>query len=461
MYTEKYNTIKESVLNGKNVARINFSHGKKEEHLNKINIVKKVREELEIPVAILVDTRGPEIRTNDFESGSAFLEQGTEFTFKYDEVLGNSRECSLTYKNLYKDIKLGDKILIDDGLVELEVKKIKHKDIVCIINNSGYVSNKKGVNVPGIPLEIEFLSNKDKDDILWAMDQDIDFIAASFVRNKSDITSIRLLLKQFRKSEISIIAKIENQQGIDNIEEIMEVADGIMIARGDLGVEIKTEKIPQIQKWIIKLCNEKKIPVITSTQMLDSMMRNPRPTRAEIMDVANAVYDGTDCLMLSGETAAGKYPVQSLKTMTEIAKSTEEALDYDKLLSDSIKNLKHTTTDAISYSTCTCANSVNAKLIITATFSGYTARMISKFKPKQPIIATTTDKNVLRRLQILWGVTPFLMKEVDNTDELINTSIEIAQQKELISKGDYAVITAGVPINVKGTTNFLKIHEVK
>lgn len=447
------------VENGLNVCRFNFSHGSHEEHKERFDVAKGVREKLGKPVALLLDTKGPEIRTGNFADPEVLLEEGQIFTITMKDVIGTKEICTVSYKDLAKDVVSGDTILIDDGLVGLRVKEVNGDDIVCVVENSGIVKNHKGVNVPGVKINLPAITEKDASDIEFGISQGIDYIAASFVRKASDVLAIRELLEKNNATDIQIISKIENQEGVDNIDEILKVSDGIMVARGDLGVEIPTEDIPVVQKMIIRKCNELAKPVITATQMLDSMIRNPRPTRAEVTDVANAIYDGTDAIMLSGETAAGKYPVEAVKTMATIAKRTEETLDYDNLLKQNTKN-NSTVTDAISHATCTTAIDLNASAIITSTSTGYTARMVSKFRPKCPIIATTDDEKVMRRLALTWGVYSVKASNAHNTDEVIENSIEAAKNAKYINHGELVVITAGVPVGVSGTTNLIKVHVI-
>jgi pyruvate kinase len=459
--SEKEEVLRQLILNGLNVARLNFSHGDHEEHKNRIDLVKKIREELDMPVAIMLDTKGPEIRTKDFENGAVDLVEGQEFTLTTRDILGNKDICSITYKGLPNDVKKGDTILIDDGLIALEVVEIKDgTDIKCIVKNPGPVKNKKGVNVPNVKINLPAITEKDRADIEFGIANDIDFIAASFIRKASDVLEIRKILEENNAEHIQIISKIENQEGVDNIDEIIEVSDGIMVARGDLGVEIPTEEVPLIQKMIIKKCNEVGKPVITATQMLDSMIRNPRPTRAEVTDVANAILDGTDAIMLSGETAAGKYPVEAVKTMANIARKTEASLDYAKILQSKTVGKDITVTNAISHATCATAQDLEASAIITATSSGYTAKAVSKFRPKAPIIAATPNQRVMRKLAVVWGVYPIFAEHTDSTDEIIDLSVEKALEKGLIDNGDLIVITAGVPVGVAGSTNLIKVHIV-
>ncbi|MGX4601451.1 pyruvate kinase [Faecalimicrobium sp. JNUCC 81] len=457
--SDKEETLTQLVENGLNVCRFNFSHGSHEEHKGRLDLAKKVREKLNQPVALLLDTKGPEIRTGNFDQPEVLLEEGKKFTITMKEVMGTKEMCTVSYKGLSNDVKSGDTILIDDGLVGLKVQEVNGDDIVCVVENSGIVKNHKGVNVPGVKINLPAITPKDRSDIEFGISQGIDYIAASFVRKASDVLAIREILEENNATDIQIISKIENQEGVDNIDEILKVSDGIMVARGDLGVEIPTEEIPIVQKMMIKKCNELAKPVITATQMLDSMIRNPRPTRAEVTDVANAIYDGTDAIMLSGETAAGKYPVEAVKTMATIAKRTEETLDYDAILKANGKN-NNTVTDAISHATCTTAVDLDASSIITSTSSGYTARMVSKFRPKCPIIATTNDEKIMRRLALTWGVYSIKSSEAGNTDEVIENSIEAAKEAKYINNGELVVITAGVPVGVSGTTNLIKVHVI-
>ncbi len=459
--SEKREIFTELVKQGLNVARLNFSHGDHEEHGARMKTVKEVREELNIPVAILLDTKGPEIRTGKFKDPEVLLEDGQEFIITTRDVLGDATICSVSYEGMAKDLVVGDTILIDDGLIALEVIEIKSDtDILCLVKNSGVVKNNKGVNVPGVKINLPAITEKDQKDIEFGIKMDIDFIAASFVRKAADVLAIRRILEENNAEHIQIISKIENQEGVDNINEILEVSDGIMVARGDLGVEIPTEEIPLAQKELIRLCNKAGKPVITATQMLDSMMRNPRPTRAEVTDVANAIFDGTDAIMLSGETAAGKYPVEAVKIMSDIAKRTESAINYKEILKNKNAVKEITVTDAISHATCTTAMDLDASAIVTATSSGYTARMVSKFRPKTPIIATTISERVRRRMSLIWGVYSVLTEQLQSTDDVLETSVSKALENDLIKRGDLVVITAGVPVGVVGTTNLIKVHIV-
>ena len=457
--SDKEDVLTQLVENGLNVCRFNFSHGSHEEHKVRLDLVKKVREKLNQPIAILLDTKGPEIRTGQFAEPEVLLEEGQKFTITMNDVIGTKEMCTVSYKDLAKDVVSGDTILIDDGLVGLRVEEVNGEDIICVVENSGIVKNHKGVNVPGVKINLPAITPKDRSDIEFGISQGIDFIAASFVRKASDVLAIREILEENNATDIQIISKIENQEGVDNLDEILEVSDGIMVARGDLGVEIPTEEIPVVQKMMIKRCNEVGKPVITATQMLDSMIRNPRPTRAEVTDVANAIYDGTDAIMLSGETAAGKYPVEAVKTMATIAKRTEQTLDYNKILKENSKN-NNTVTDAISHATCSTAVDLNASAIITSTSTGYTARMVSKFRPNCPIIATTNNEKVMRQLGLSWGVYTVKSEKAINTDEVIENSIDAAKNANYINNGELVVVTAGVPVGVSGTTNLIKVHVI-
>ena len=450
--SENEETLRELIKNGLNVCRLNFSHGSHEEHKGRMDLVKKLREELNMPTAILLDTKGPEIRTGKFDVPEVFLEEGQTFTITMKDVIGDKERCTVSYKGLANDVKPGDTILIDDGLVGLTVKEVNNDDIVCEVQNSGIVKNHKGVNVPGVKVNLPAITEKDRSDIEFGIEQGIDFIAASFVRKVSDVLAIREILEENNAEHIKIISKIENQEGVENLDEIIEVSDGIMVARGDLGVEIPTEEIPVVQKLMIKKCNEAGKPVITATQMLDSMIRNPRPTRAEVTDVANAIYDGTDAIMLSGETAAGKYPVEAVKTMATIAKRAEETMRNRR---DKINKSKNVT-DAISYATCTTAMDLEARAILSSTASGHTARMVSKFRPDCPIVATTSNESVRRQLALTWGVLPLMREKSANIDQVIVNSIEAAKTAEYVNENDIVVITAGG----SETTNLIKVETV-
>ena len=454
---EVFRTLVES---GLDVARLNFSHGSHEEHLARILMIKKVRAELEKPVAILLDTKGPEIRTGKF-AGEVELKEGQTFTLTTQEYLGDQEKCQVSYEGLPQDVAPGTLILIDDGLVGMEVVSAEGSEIVCRVLNGGIVKSNKGVNVPGVSIQLPAITEKDISDIIFGIDNGIDFIAASFIRKAADVMEIRKVLEAHGGQHVHIISKIENQEGVDNMREILEVSDGIMVARGDLGVEIPTEHIPLVQKELIKLCNRAGKPVITATQMLDSMIRNPRPTRAETTDVANAIFDGTDAIMLSGETAAGKYPVEAVRTMATIAAAAENSLDYGALLRSVHKSeADDNVTFAVSHATCLTALDLQASAIMTATSSGFTARKISKFRPKAPIIAATTSEQVRRKLALVWGVTSISLGKADSTDEIMEKSLRSAQEAGLIEQGDLVILTAGIPVGVAGATNMMKVHLV-
>lgn len=459
--SEERSIFKQLVENGLNVARLNFSHGSHEEHLGRIDMIKSVREELGAPVAIMLDTKGPEIRTGKFSVPVVTLIEGQTFTLTTEEFLGTQEKCQISYVGLPQDVVPGDKILIDDGLIELEVKSTTDTDIETVVLNAGDVKNNKGVNVPGVKINLPAITEKDKGDIIFGIKNDIDFIAASFIRKEADVLEIRKILEENGGDDIHIISKIENQEGVDNLSEILNVSDGLMVARGDLGVEIPTEQVPLAQKTMIRMCNLEGKPVITATQMLDSMIRNPRPTRAETTDVANAIYDGTDAIMLSGETAAGKYPVEAVKTMALIAKTTEDSLDYTKILREKARSItEQGVTFAVSHATCTTANDLEAAAIVTATASGFTARKVAKFRPKAPIIASCTNEKVRRKINLVWGVFSLFTEEATSTDQIFNSSVEQAKANGYIKPGDLIVFTAGVPVGVAGATNLMKVELV-
>ena len=449
--SDKYEVLKKLALNGMDIARFNFSHGDHEEQKRKMDLLKEVRDDLRKPIAILLDTKGPEIRTGVLKDGQKVtLEEGQQFVLTTEDIVGDSERVSITYDGLSEDVEPGKKILIDDGLIELEVKEIQGSDIVCTVINGGELGQRKGVNVPNVPVRLPAITEKDKEDIIFGMKQGVDFIAASFVRNAEAIREIKALLKEHDSRYIPIIAKIENEEGIRNIDEILEVADGIMVARGDLGVEIPAYELPHLQKMLIQKCNDALKPVITATQMLDSMMRNPRPTRAEVTDVANAVYDGTDAVMLSGETANGKYPLEALKMMVKIVEDAESHLDYKEIV-NKIKGQRHKSiSNTISYATVTSAMRLNAKCIIVPTSSGSTARVVSKFKPSCTIVGVSPNAETLRRMQIFRGVVPVKSVPCVTTEEICREAICIAKLNELVSIGDIAVVTAGIPSTTLG-----------
>ena len=456
--TDKEEVLRNLMKNGMNVARMNFSHGTHEEQKARLDMIKKLREELNLPVAALLDTKGPEIRIGDVEGGKLELKPGQEFTLTTEEILGTEKKVTITYKELYKDVEPGDSILIDDGLIGMEVVRIDESDIVCRVKNGGFISNHKGVNVPGVELNMPFVSPKDLADIVFAVEQDYDFIAASFTRTAEDIMEIRKILQEHGGEKIHIIAKLENKQGVNNCEDILRVADGIMIARGDMGVEIPLEEVPVIQKELIRKAMHMGKPVITATQMLDSMMKNPRPTRAETSDVANAIYQGTSAIMLSGETAAGAYPIEAVQTMAKIAERTEQDIDYSREFKPRKLAEAPDVTSAISHATCTTAADLKAAAIVAVSKSGRTVSRIAKYLPVCPIIGCTTDERVYRQLNLLWGVTPVVMEEANTADELFDHAVELAEQKDLIARGELVVIAAGVPVGLSGTTNMMKVQ---
>ena len=456
--TDKEDVLRNLMKNGMNVARMNFSHGTHEEQKVRLDMIKKLREELNLPVAALLDTKGPEIRIGDVEGGKLQLKPGQEFTLTTEEMLGTEKKVTITYKELYKDVEPGDSILIDDGLIGMEVVRIDESDIVCRVKNGGFISNHKGVNVPGVELNMPFVSPKDLADIVFAVEQDYDFIAASFTRTAEDIMEIRKILQEHGGEKIHIIAKLENKQGVKNCEDILRVADGIMIARGDMGVEIPLEEVPVIQKELIRKAMHMGKPVITATQMLDSMMKNPRPTRAETSDVANAIYQGTSAIMLSGETAAGAYPIEAVQTMAKIAERTEQDIDYSREFKPRKLAEAPDVTSAISHATCTTAADLKAAAIVAVSKSGRTVSRIAKYLPVCPIIGCTTDERVYRQLNLLWGVTPVVMEEANTADELFDHAVELAEQKGLIARGELVVIAAGVPVGLSGTTNMMKVQ---
>ncbi|MCR3955081.1 MAG: pyruvate kinase [Gudongella sp.] len=458
--SESEEMLRDLFKQGVNVCRMNFSHGDHAEHKVRMDRVKKVREEMGLPIAIMLDTKGPEIRLGDFKDGVVEIQQGQEFTLTTRDILGDETIIGVTYKDMPKDVEVGGIILIDDGLVEFRIKEITDTDIIMEALNGGTLKNHKGVNVPNVNINLPALTEKDISDIKFGIENDVDFIAASFVRKASDVNDIRRILEENGGLNIDIISKIENQQGLDNIAEIIHVSDGIMVARGDLGVEVPTEEIPLIQKDLIRMCNKAGKPVITATQMLDSMIRNPRPTRAEVTDVANAIIDGSSAVMLSGETAAGKYPLEAVRTMYNIAINTENSLDYKEMLKVRSIDNEITTTNAISKATVNTASDLGAKAIITATSSGYTSKAISKFRPRAPIIAATTKKSVVRKMALEWGVYPVLAPESKSTDEVIELSIKSSLDAGFVDEGDLVVITAGIPVGLAGTTNMIKVHTI-
>ena len=455
--TDQGDVLRDLIANGMNVARFNFSHGSYEEHGGRLAKLKSLRQELGKPVAALLDTKGPEIRLKEFKNGVEMLEAGQTFTLTTREVEGTKEICSVTYKDLPQDVQPGGIIMLDDGLIMLRIETVNDTDITCTVLNSGKIKTKKGVNVPGVHLSMPYLSQKDREDIIFGIQNGFDFIAASFVRTAQDVYDIRNLLNEY-DSNIRIIAKIENREGVNNIDSILAAADAVMVARGDLGVEIDFTELPGIQKNIIERSFSFGKPIVTATQMLDSMMVNPRPTRAEISDVANAIYDGTSAIMLSGETAAGAYPVEALKTMSAIAERTESESHYNDLRTN--EGVQISVSDATAHAACLTAKDVNAAAIVTVSESGSTARLLSKYRPQQPIIACVMDEQVQRQLSLSWGITSLLMGPAHSTDELIEMSTALAQEHGYLHNGELAVVTAGVPVGVSGTTNMIKIHMV-
>ena len=456
--TDKGDVLRDLIANGMNVARFNFSHGSYEEHGGRLAKLKALREELGKPVAALLDTKGPEIRLKEFKNGVEMLEAGQTFTLTTREVEGTKEICSVTYKDLPQDVQPGGTIMLDDGLIMLRIEQVTDTDIICTVLNSGKIKTKKGVNVPGVHLSMPYLSQKDREDIIFGVQNGFDFIAASFVRTAQDVYDIRNLLNEY-DSNIRIIAKIENREGVNNIDSILSAADAVMVARGDLGVEIDFTELPGIQKDIIDRSFSFGKPIVTATQMLDSMMVNPRPTRAEISDVANAIYDGTSAIMLSGETAAGAYPVEALKTMSAIAERTEQE-NHARFVPLTENTGKISVSDATAHAACLTAKDVNAAAIVTVSESGNTARLLSKYRPEQPIIACVMKEQVQRQLALSWGITPLMMPLAHSTDELIEMSTSLAKENGYLHNGELAVVTAGVPVGVSGTTNMIKIHMV-
>lgn len=469
--TDKGDVLRQLISEGMNVARFNFSHGTYDEQKARLENLKALRKELNRPVAALLDTKGPEIRLRDFAEGKVELTAGQTFTLTTEEISGDANRVSITYKNLPNDVKPGNRILIDDGLIGMEVISItpvegsaageggsQPMDINCRVLNSGFVSNKKGVNVPNVELSMPYISEKDYNDIVFGIENDYDYIAASFVRTADDVLAIRKILKEKNGTDIKIIAKIENMQGVQNIDDIIRVSDGVMVARGDMGVEIPLEDVPVMQKLIIKKCYESGKIVVTATQMLDSMMKNPRPTRAESTDVANAIYDGTSAIMLSGETAAGMYPVEALKTMVRIALRTEQDINYWQRFHERHTMSNPDMTNAISHATCMMSEDLNAAAIITVTKSGRTARMVSKYRPATPIVCGCLTEKVYRQMGLSWGIYPLLLEEKNNADDLFDHAVDATEKAGYISKGDVVILTAGVPLGVSGTTNLIKVQ---
>lgn len=446
------------ILKGMNVARLNFSHGNHEEHAKRIKRVKEVRKELGIPVAIMLDTKGPEIRTGELENGKVDLITGNSVVLTSEIISGDEKRLSISYHNLPNEVSVDSRILIDDGLIQLEVTAIEGTEIICKILNGGILGSRKSINLPGVKIELPALTEKDKEDIIFGIQQKIDFVAASFVRKPQDVLEIRKVLERNGGDKINIISKIENREGVEKIDRILMVSDGIMVARGDLGVEIPAEEVPLVQKSIIRKCNLLGKPVITATQMLDSMMRNPRPTRAEVGDVANAVFDGTDAVMLSGETAAGSYPIESVDTMCNIVVHSENSEEYARRQKPDHGEL--TITNAVSEGACQIATQLGAKAIVAATSSGHTPRMISKYRPDCMILAVTDKVTTVRRLALVWGVNCIYTPEFGDTDSMILDSIKKAVEQKYVKFGDIVIVAAGVPLGVQGNTNIIKVHTV-
>lgn len=458
--------MKALAANGMDIARFNFSHGDYEEHKARLEDLKKLREEMNLPIAALLDTKGPEIRTGTLKDGKKVtLKEGETYTLTTKDIVGDNTNGHITYAGLAKDVKGGNRILIDDGLIELEVIEVKGSDIVCKILNGGELGERKGVNVPNVKVKLPALTDKDKKDILFGIEQGFDFIAASFVRTASAVKEIKDILEK-HDANMGVIAKIENAEGIENIDEIIEASDGIMVARGDMGVEIPAQEVPFIQKRIIDKCNEACKPVITATQMLDSMIRNPRPTRAEVTDVANAVYDGTDAVMLSGETAMGKYPVDALSMMASIVEETEKHLDYSGYRKRKVSAVNtHNVSNAVCYSSVSTAHDLGAKVIVAPSMTGFTTRLLSKWRPESLIIGLSPSTAALRQMQLYWGVKPLHAKRAESTDVLIYSSMELLKEKEIVKENETVVVTAGVVSPLRkhepaAQTNIMRIVNV-
>ncbi len=458
--TDDRDVLLKMMQNGMNVARLNFSHGDHNDHLKRMNTVKELRDRLDLPIPIMLDTRGPEIRIKTFKGASAAVKAGDTFTLTSRDVEGDSSCVSITYPRLPQELEKGSRILIDDGLIELKAIEFTDTDIICEVINGGVLRNRKSINLPGTHIEMPYMNEQDRTDLIFGAGQDVDFVAASFVRTAFDVLEVKKILESCGGDDIKIIAKIENREGVNNIDEILNVADGIMVARGDMGVEIAIEELPRIQKMLIQKCYAAGKIAITATQMLESMIKNPRPTRAEVTDIANAIYDGTSAIMLSGETAAGLHPVESVATMEKIAETTEKSINYRKQFDNESLINEISITNAISHATCTTALDLGATAIITVTQSGYTARMISKFRPDCPIIAPTTSEKNYRQLALSWGIIPARSKMCDTTDALFDSAVDIAKETGIVNDGDVVVITGGAPVGVSGTTNILKVHLV-
>ncbi|SHE75956.1 pyruvate kinase [Seinonella peptonophila] len=457
--SESVDVLQEMISRGMNVARLNFSHGSHDEHALRIQRIRQAADDAGSVVAILLDTKGPEIRTGELSLPEVSLEVGASFILTTKPVAGDQERVSISYSQLPKEVKIGGTILIDDGLIGLTVEKKTETDIYCRVQNGGLLKSRKGVNVPGVRIQLPGITEKDEADIRFGIKQNVDFIAASFVRKAEDVLEIRRILEE-QGSDAQIIAKIENQEGIENIDSILQVADGIMVARGDMGVEIPVEEVPIVQKEIIRKCNQVGKPVITATQMLDSMQRNPRPTRAEASDVANAIFDGTDAIMLSGETAAGRYPLETVSTMASIARRTETELDYDELFRVRAREIDLGITDSISQAVVSTAQGLDCSAIITPTVSGRTASRVSKYRPRAPIIATTTEPSILRKLNLIWGVYPVVSEFASSTDEMFQQAINSVLASGMVAQGELVILTAGVPVGKPGNTNLMKVHVI-
>lgn len=456
---ENDDTLREMCHAGMNVARLNFSHGTHEEHQKKIDLIKKIRKELNLPIAIMLDTKGPEYRIKTFEDGKILLKDGDSFTFTTEDVIGNQERVAVNYSRLMENLKVGDTILVNNGLVIFKVRELDDKNARCEVVTGGELSNRKSMNFPGRVMKHDFLSSQDKVDLLFGIKNEVDFVAVSFVSNKQDIQDMRLFLDKNGGKDIDIIAKIENRSGVENIEEICEIADGIMIARGDLGVEIPAMEVPSVQKYLISKCRLLGKRVITATEMLESMIHNPRPTRAEVSDVANAVYDGTSAVMLSGETASGKYPVMAVKNMAETVEFTEKNINYAKRFKTTEFTIK-SNLDAVSHSTCAMAIDVKAKYIIVNSLTGHTARMVSRFRCPVDIIGMTTSERGWRKLNMSWGVTPVLCEKYDSMEEMFENDLKHAKEVFHLSKGDNVVLTGGIMDGNTGNTNMIKVESI-
>ena len=456
---EDETTLRQMCIEGMNVARLNFSHGTHADHQTKIDTIKKVRKELDLPVAIMLDTKGPEYRIKTFENKKITLKEGDTFTFTTDDIVGNNERVAVNYAHLTNDLSVGDTITVNNGLVIFSVTEIKGNDVICKVTVGGELSDRKSMHFPGILMKHDFLSEQDKDDLLFGIKNDIDFVAASFVSTKKDVADIRNFLNENGGEDIDIIAKIENRSGVDNIEEICELADGIMIARGDLGVEIPFIEVPAIQKYLINKCRLLGIRVITATEMLESMIHNPRPTRAELSDVANAVYDGTSAIMLSGETASGKYPVKAVKNMVEIAEYTETKIDYSTRFKTTEFKIRNNL-DALSHSACSMAIALDAKGLVVNSISGKTARMVSRFRSPVDILGMTTNEKVWRKLNLSWGVTPVMCEEFSSIEVMFYSAMKRAKEIYKLEKGDSVVLTGGQINGKSGNSNMIKIEQV-